>query len=335
MGMGYKTNFLNKNPCHVNDYIICAHLIESMSLIDTANHFETTTQQILYIIKRLEKRLNANIFKIENNKKRTPLRIEIIQDKYIDHICEIAKEMDLLERGIFSKEEWEKIYGEKEELIGEVIISSTQTIWECFLVNTVTNFIEKFPLLTPSFYQIDLFINDKQKFNEIFICPLSDDTDIYEYIPFYSFSQKLWASKKYIEKNPPINNVEDLAGQTILFMKNVQSESNFYGPVITQSKLPHIVEKIKIMNVSGPRLLDVLATNGVGIIVCSEETVKLSNLPLVNVLPNFVGEKIDMFVKVNKSFLSYKKCTAAIDFIMKGRDEALNQLLDRNKGINK
>ena len=97
-----------------------------------------------------------------------------------------------------------------------------------------------------------------------------------------------------------------------------------YDSLITQ--LYPYFEQNNIIDVAGPRTVDVLTENGLGIMIASEETVKLSNLKLEMILPEVAGDVIELFLRVDKVFMETPIAKYAIDWIFKCRDQALKSI---------
>ena len=85
-------------------------------------------------------------------------------------------------------------------------------------------------------------------------------------------------------------------------------------------------ETIRIVDVAGPRVADRMAELGLGIMIASEETVKLSDLKLQRVLPDFMGDSVEFFVCVNKYFLNTPFAQFMVDWIFECRDLALKSI---------
>lgn len=322
--MGRKTSspILNNEPMHINDIVICATLIHTQNAETTSRYLESSSYIIRQAVNRIENRLKKKLFVFSRDEKGKVL-INEDEKKTIDQILLLAEAINRLE-GL--PENLTKLPHMPEEMSGNIILSSTQTILEAFFLNKITSFYNEYPDINLSIYQKDSFQNPNQEFEEIFICPMHKDSYKFEYIPFHSFSQKLWASKDYIDNHPPIKKIGDLSNHKILYIKSELFDKDNFGPVVTQSKLPFLVKDIQIIDTRGPRVMDVMAQNGVGIMVSSEETVRLTNLQLNQVLPSFVGETIDLFIRVNKKFLEQRRCRVFVDWMLKQRDDSLRSI---------
>jgi DNA-binding transcriptional LysR family regulator len=216
----------------------------------------------------------------------------------------------------------------KTENPSEIILSSTQTILEGFFAPYIADFYQKTPDLDFSISQIDSFYHIDQRYNEIFLCSWLDSeaNEYFDYIPFYNFKQKLWASPKLLEKTGPIETLEDLHGKTLMFFNSPLPKVTKYGKKYSKYDLLKATEKIRVINVYGPRIMDVLAEQGLGIISASEETLRLTGLDLVQVLPDFEGDEIDFYARVNKNFLPSETCQNMLKWIFACRDQSLEKI---------
>ncbi len=209
---------------------------------------------------------------------------------------------------------------------GEVGIMSTQTILESYVAPFVPSLLRKNP-------NIDLYLKQKDEnyfgqppLNEIFIGCWDDDPEIYEYIPFYTFRQKLFASKEYLKHHPKINSINDLKGKTLIVLKSIQANESIVQQEPFLRKLGLARNEIKFLRISGPRTSDLVAENGGGILLCAPESVKLCGLNLEEVLPSITGNEIEIYLKVHKQFLQWPLAKYMIDWIFENRDKAFKKI---------
>jgi hypothetical protein len=326
--MSRKTNspILSDAPMHTNDIIVCANLINTLNADKTSQNLGASSYLIRQSVNRIEKRINKDLFIFSRDEKGKVIICEGVEQE-IDRILKLAENLHVFEGLPSSLSNLDK---QKNEIKGRMVLSSTQTILEGFFLKKINEFMTEYPDIQLSIYQKDTFSNPDQEFEEIFICPLEKNTYKYEYIPFHSFSQKIWASKEYLGKYPPIKTLRDLENHRVLYIKNEQLHSKDFGPIVTQSKLPFLVNNLEIIDTRGCRTMDVLAESSVGLMLSSEETVRLTNLNLVNVLPDYVGETMDMFIRVNKKFLEQIRCRLLVDWMLKMKDDGLRKINRRS-----
>tara|TARA_R110002050_G_scaffold15615_1_gene47941 strand:+ start:22922 stop:23884 length:963 start_codon:yes stop_codon:yes gene_type:complete len=209
---------------------------------------------------------------------------------------------------------------------GEVGIMSTQTILESYVAPFVPSLLRKNPNIDIVLIQRDDVYFGQPPLNQIFIGCWDDNPETYEYIPFHTFRQKLFASKEYLKNNPPINEISDLKGHTLITLKGISETNNVLPQDSFLRKLGFTINDIKLIKVRGPRTSDILAVNGAGLLLCAPESMNLCNLGLQEVLPEIQTNDIEIFVKVHKKFLKWPLCQYMIDWIFENRDKAFKEI---------
>ena len=205
---------------------------------------------------------------------------------------------------------------------GNIILTSTQTILEGFFSKHISKFIDQHPNIKLALFQLDKYDHPGQQINEVFIGKWVGQSDKYEYYPFHVFEQKLWAAEKYLKKAPPLRGAKDLKNHRFLFQQSIYNLNESLTP-LSIKQLAHETQDIESFNIAGPRLVDVLAKEGLGIMPAAEETVHLSNLKLTRILPNFKGDKTELFVRIDKRFSNSLLAHYFVDWIFETRDKAL------------
>jgi hypothetical protein len=162
--------------------------------------------------------------------------------------------------------------------------------------------------------------------NEIFIGCWEDNMENYEYFFFHTYAQTLWASEAYLNSNPPINDMDDLKGHTIICLRSINEHEHITTQDSFFKKIAHIKNGIKVLSVAGPRATDVLAEHGAGLILCASESVSLCGLNLKPVLPQMVGEVVSIYVKVHKQFLKWPLGKFMVNWIFECRNKALKSI---------
>lgn len=207
---------------------------------------------------------------------------------------------------------------------GKVALMSTQTILEGFLCPYLADFLDENPEMRVTLSQIDdLYYFGQSKPHEVFIGCWKDNTENYLYIPFHHFKQRLWASKEYLERYGAITCLEDLRTKRLILHRGILDTDEVVYNDFVLKQLGISSSQIDVLNVTGPRIFDVLAENGVGIIASSEETTRLSNLDVVPILPEISGEAVHIFVKVDRKFIETPLARYMVDWIFACRDAAL------------
>jgi len=233
----------------------------------------------------------------------------------IQNILWLAGSLSLMDK--FSKDSYNS---------GEISIMSTQTILENYICPYVRELLIKNPELSLSIKQKDENYYSQPALNEVFIGCWEDNVETYEYLPFYTYTQKLWASRSYLESTPPINTLNDLKGHTLICLKSINESEHISTQDSLFKQLGPLKAAIKILNVAGPRTSDMLAKNGAGILVTAPETVKLCALDLLPVLPEISGEIVQIYVKIHKQLLQWPLGKFIVDWIFSCRDNSFNTI---------
>jgi len=291
---------------------IAFHIKNLASIDKTAQQLKLPKTTVTTALNRIEKKIGKKLF---IRKQRTG-NIEITQDG-VDIVPKLEQIYLISESIKESDETWNT-----NAKSGNVILTSTQTILEGFFSKDIVKFTEQNPNIQMALCQLDKYDHPAQQINEIFIGKWDGQSDKYEYYPFHVFEQKLWVSEKYLKKSPPLRNLKDLKNHRFLFQQSVYNLSESLTP-LSIKQLTHEAQDIESFNIAGPRLIDVLAKEGLGIMPAAEETVKLSNLKLTRVLPHFTGDKTEIYVRVDKRFSNSPLANYFVDWIFETRDKAL------------
>jgi len=217
-------------------------------------------------------------------------------------------------------------FSKEDPTSGEVGIMSTQTILENYIAPFVPDFLKNYPNIDLSIVQRDDVYFGQPPLNQIFIGCWDDNPEIYEYIPFYTFRQKLFASENYLKEKPPINEIKDLKGHTLITLKGINENNNVLPQDSFMRKLGLTINDLKLVKVKGPRTTDVLAMHGGGLLLCAPESVKLCGLGLQEVLPEIESTDIEIYVKVHKQFLQWPLGKFMVDWIFENRNTVLKKI---------
>ncbi len=209
---------------------------------------------------------------------------------------------------------------------GALSIMSTQTILESFICPYLFDFVNENPEIDLNLHQKDADYFFQPQPHELFIGCWENNTENYLYIPFHSFKQKLWASKKYLEAFGNINSLDDLPKHRLILMKGVLEDEHFKANDFVMRRLGLPISKVNVITAAGPRVFDVLAEQGLGVIASSWETCKLNHLDVVPVLPELEGEAVPLFLKIDKRFIEHPLAQYAADWIFSCRDRALRSI---------
>jgi DNA-binding transcriptional LysR family regulator len=299
-------NLLNFSVHEANLFCV---LYETGNTTEASKKLKTTSTQVSITLSRLEKKIGKEKLFIRNRRlgKFIPTKEadEIIQ--YMRYIVQFAGEISAKNR-----------FASK-----HVLISSTHSILENYLGRYIPQFIKDNPSILIGFRQNDDLIFDTQEINEITLTCFVDDIINKKYFPYHSFRQKLWASPEYIKKYGNPTNVEELKNHRLLMRRNVEDPRMIFGSSYMRSELSDD-DEIICHDIYSHRLIDFLCERGCGIMAAAEESIKLGNIKVENVFPDYKGDVIDFYVCANKDFLENEVCKKAINWIFESRDKAFN-----------
>ena len=192
--------------------------------------------------------------------------------------------------------------GFRRKNMGEAVISSTQSLLEGFVIPYLGQFLKENPRLNLGVHQCDDFSNVMQEVHHIHIGLWLDKAKNYVQIPFHTFTQKLWASQAYMDKAGEPTKVDDLLSHRVLAQKNVYEKDMAVGNNFVARLLGRQADTMNMLDVAGPRVVDKMTELGLGVMIASEETVRLLGLKVKPVLKNVSGDSIQLFVRVQKDF---------------------------------
>jgi DNA-binding transcriptional LysR family regulator len=275
----------------------------------TAKELGITPSLVSVTVSRLEKKLKSEGF----------FKKEPITSKYIP--TQDAK--DIVQSMRYIIQFAEDIKNKSSRAQNSVSITSTHTILHYYLGPWINDFIEKNPHISMAFKQKnDMEIKD-QALNEITITYLVDDQVNNHYFPYHSFKQKLWAAPDYIDKHGNPSTIEELKKHRLLMRKDFHDPRILFGSNQVRSQLTG--EDLNVYNIHSISLIDLLCEKGCGIMAMAEESVKLSNLNVENVFPDFKGEAIDFYVCARKEFLETKTGKDMINWIFETRNQTFRK----------
>lgn len=281
-----------KMPFSVSDAKFICAIKEIREPRKIALALDMAASSINVCVQRTEKKVGKKLFL----RRQKPTIIDLTEDglELYPYCKRMVESSDALAESLESR---------AGHLQGEVKITGAQTLLEHFVIPYFEKFITKHPRITPNLKQIDDMFYEEQDINEFyFTSEIKNDTDVYNYIAYYDFIQKLWASESYLKKYGSVETLDDLYRHNLLFQRGFFHNPKIMGmPPAIRATIAY--NQIRTFDLTGTRTVDLLCEAGVGIMNGSEETTVLSKLKVVPVLPKVQGEKIKMYVKVNKRFL--------------------------------
>lgn len=202
---------------------------------------------------------------------------------------------------------------------GQIILTTSQTIMEYIVGPHFVDFANKNPQMHITLKQKDDWTDFIPATNEISLTTCQEVEEGFSYFPFHAFMQRYWASKKYLERFGCPQTMEDLFHHRVLLRKDLKDPRMLFASVPVAQVFPN--SPMKGYEIHGTRLLDFLCEKGLGIMAASDETIRLSKLKVESIFPKNKGEKMDIFVKVNKEFIKTPVARYFVDWIFECRDK--------------
>lgn len=273
----------------------------------TAKALGITPSLVSVTVTRLEKKLNSEGF----------FKKEPVTSKYIP----TQDARDIVQSMRYIIQFAEDIKSKNTQAENNVTITSTHTILHHYIGSWVNDFIEKNPNITLNFKQTNDMEVKNQALNEVMITYLISDQVKNHYFPYHTFKQKLWASPAYIDKHGNPSNIQELKTHRLLMRKNFDDPRILFGSSQIRSHL-NDRENLNIYNIYSTSLIDLLCEKGCGIMAMAEESVKLSQLRVENVFPDFKGDALDIYVCARKEFLETKIGQMIINWLFESRNQS-------------
>lgn len=290
----------------INEAIVFSLLEKLGSTQQVSSHLKIGSAGVNASINNLEKKLNKKLF---NRNRRTGLfTLSNEGSKISSHIQRLIDSAEIISSGPRQDD-------------GSFILSSTHSLLIYILGPYFKDLKEKNPELKFSFQQMDTLNFKERKWNEIIITSFVDDVSNYHYIPYHSFQQKLWASEEYILKHGSPNSIDELVTHTLLMRREVDEPRALFGSSYIKSQLTD-KHQLNIVDVYGAKVIDFLCETGWGVMAAAEEPLKLGNVKVHNVYPDFKGDNIQLFVGLSKEFLATSTAKKVLNWIFESRNKA-------------
>jgi DNA-binding transcriptional LysR family regulator len=301
-----------KDFVNLLDVHVACTIGDTLNLAKAAKKLSMPRATLVASLLRLERRLDNRIFERRQGSGAVNLT------EYGTIILPLFDQLIWVHKNIMKHNK----SGDNKKRGGEFIVASTQSILEGFILPYLKAFLNEHENIKAGIHQHDDISTIKQGVNQIYIGLWLGDTKNYTYFPFHTFRHKLWASQSYLEQWGAPLKVEDLVHHSILEQKNVNDKDIVMGNDLISRVLAQYADSINIIDVAGIRVVDRMAELGLGIMIASEEMVKLAGLKLQRVLPDFMGDSIELFLRVNKEFLQTPLAQLVVDWIFHCRDIA-------------
>jgi DNA-binding transcriptional LysR family regulator len=177
---------------------------------------------------------------------------------------------------------------------GEVIIYTTTSIIEDWLVPMLPSFFETYPSIQLNLMSHDTLLPEEMKKRVISIIPKSEELEGIIQIPLLDFHVGLWASHDYLERFGRPKSIMDLARHRLIT----------YAKDIDKMTYPNVNWHLKNLHTKPEDLLSIHSTsarikaalNGLGIISVSAEAILASGNSLERVLPDIDGPIVTMYL---------------------------------------
>lgn len=303
-----KKDFLNISTY---DALLFCYLYKTGNTTETAKQMEIKTSQVRVGIRRLEEKLGISPLFIRNRRqgKFVPTAIAEKLEQNMQALIQFSSNMSTIQQ--------------KEN--SHVSIKSTHSVLEYFLGPYVAEFIEENPSIRIGFKQDDDLKSTHNALNEILITCFMEDNPLYQYIPFHTFRQKLWASPNYIDKYGNPTSVEELKSHRLLMRKNVDDPRALFGSNLMRNRI-NSSDEFAIYDIYSTRFIDFLCETGCGIMASSEESIRLGKMKLEQVYKEFKGDDFPLYMCASKDFLKTDIGKKVVNWIFKCRNIAFRSI---------
>jgi DNA-binding transcriptional LysR family regulator len=294
--------------------VVCV-IKETKNMALAAEELNIPRTTLMSMLGRLEKKLGSLIFQRKQGSG------EVSITEYGESVIPKLEKIAWLGESVRTRT---VLWGNKHNE-GEVSFITTQTLFDSFFIRHLKKFLDQNPGIRLTLFPKTQYF-DQKDINGIFIGQWEDDSESYEYFPFYSFKQKLWASEEYLEKHGKITEVNDLVRHRFIVLQNPDTKKNIFGNDLALRTLARSARELNVVYSGDPRTMDRLSELGGGIISSSEETIKLGGFNVTRILPEIEGESVEIFVRVDRKFLESEVAKFFIDWVFACRDEALTRI---------
>lgn len=292
----------------VNDARVVCVLADVETSAETSRQLNITQSLVNAIVVRTEEKLNSKLFiRDKKNKKFLPTA------EARDILPTLKTIVQLADQMLFSP------INKENTLKGKVKLSSSHTILEHYLGPYIKDLMHDYPEIEISFNNQDNMSSAFQDPHEIDITCILDDRKNYKYFPYHSFKQKFWASQEYIEKFGFPRTLDDLSNHIFLMRRHTDDPAVMFGSKLLKAEAKNL-PNFKVCEISGVRLIDYLCKTGCGISAWAEESIKIVGANLVNVLPDFSGDSMELFIKVHRELAERPLGKFIVNWIFQCRD---------------
>lgn len=305
--MDKKLNSLNISTLEAKLFL---KLYETENTVDAATDLGWSKAQVTHNISKLESKLGKTLF--SRNR-----RIgKFIATKNAHLIRSYMQQLVMV-----SNLAYESVNQETTS----VMIRASQSILKYYMGPYIKNFLENNKDFRLSFIEQDDLSKDNQALNEICLTHLVEKSSRYEYIPYHSFKQRLWASRQYIDGYGAPETIEDLYNHRLILRRNVDNPKILFGSKYTKLYLS-TAKNPNLCDVRGVNVADYLCESGCGIMAGSVEGISLSKLQVEEVFPKFEGDEIDVYLAIDKSFLESNVAKKVVNWVFECRNKIFKKI---------
>ena len=287
----------------LNDMMVFLAVVETGSFTLAADRLNIPKANISRKVSRLEERLKVTLLTRSTRSQ----HLTEAGESYLRHCKQIHEQIDLAEASVCEM---------LNEVKGNIKVGTSVTIGQQILKPTLSNFLFQYPEIN-----IDLnLVNRRVNFIEegfdliIRVGKLDDSSLIGKKLG--SIERKLFSSPEYFKHRQQPQLIEQLIDHDLLLISALN----------TNNKLTLFSEKVEHVLTASPRLLvddyailkqSVLDGLGVAVLPDYMCTNELQSGALVEVLPEWLAESVDVYALYPKHRVKIPKVSVFLDFIVK------------------
>lgn len=243
-------------------------------------------------MKHLEERIKTKLFKREGR----GLKLTADGERLFEHVAKLLHENDSFLRNFQDN---------GDELQGEIKIITTPLLGETLLTHCLLDFLENYS-------NIKMRIITKVENIDVSEADIAIRTFIpnqldLQQLHLRNFVIKLWASQKYLDKFGIPQSPACLDKHRLLSFEvnkhNIYTNTNWLLHMGREDSEP----RKPFYQITSQEGLHHAAKKGYGIVQLPEAYVKIKDFPLIEVLPNLKGPKIDIYFICSKKIAKQKR----------------------------
>lgn len=295
----------------LNDMMVFLAVVETGSFTRAADRLGIPKANVSRKVSRLENQLDITLLERST---RTQHLTEAGK-KYLEHCKKIHEEMDLATASILEIQQSFK---------GSLKIGASVSTGQKILKPALAKFMHQYPDLKVQLNLINKRVDFIEEGYDVLIRIGHLDDSMLVAKKLGTVSRKLYASPAYIAKNGLPQNAEGLITHQILIMNPINNEIKL--PLVSDQGETYTLQCKPRLLVDDFSLLKQSIIDGLGIAVLPEYMGKeeLRHGQLVNILPQWGLESVDVFALYPRNRAKIPKIKALLDFISELYREALS-----------